>query len=465
MDLAATGVEAVVLGPLALRLATGVLSDPGPVPRVELLVPADRGGPAVRALAAHGWGPAADLALDDALATRAGLALVRPALDDAELTVLWRADPDDLRPEADDGLWARARDLAWGQVEGTVAVPSAADLLALEVLARGRHEPEGWVAVSDLIELVAQVDDEEQLAAILRERRAQGTAILHVVADADGHLPPAVEGLVREERRGPRAFDWYRGHRVRPTWGPVDAPVRFVARHVGIVAPGRHRRLALGDVAAHLRTARAGPSSLARPSGEAMNGQVVRREIVRRIAVALPVDRVIETGTFKGHTTSFLARELGGPTWTVEADPKRAAAVQQRLGRRPGLHLCAGDSADVVADLVPQFERGRTFFYLDAHWEARLPLWAELAAVFANAEDPIVLIDDFAVPGDPGYGYDDYGPGQVLDADHLAPRVPDGFGCWYPAVPAAAETGARRGCVVVARDEHAAALEGCLLRR
>ena len=289
--------------------------------------------------------------------------------------------------------------------------------------------------------LVDQARD-DVLAAVLRERRAQGAAIVRVAAGRDGRVPAPVERVVLEDRRAPFAFEWYRSHRVRPTWGPVDAPGRFVARHLGIVAPGRHRRLALGAVPAHLRTVRAGPSSVARPAGEAMNGQVVRREVVRRIAGGLPVDRVVETGTFKGHTTSFLGQVFGRPTWTVEADPARAAAVQRRLGHRPGLHLCAGDSAEVVADLAPQFEVGRTFFYLDAHWEARLPLWDELAVVFAHAEDPIVMIDDFAVPGDPGYGYDDYGAGQVLDAAHLMPLVPAGFSCWYPVLSSAAETGA-----------------------
>ncbi len=95
----------------------------------------------------------------------------------------------------------------------------------------------------------------------------------------------------------------------------------------------------------------------------------------------------------------------------------------------------------------------------------RLPLWEELAVVFAHAPDAVVLVDDFAVRGDPGYGYDDYGPGQVLDAAHLGADVPDGFDCWYPALPSAVETGARRGCVVIARREHAPLLERCLLRR
>ena len=57
-----------------------------------LLVPATEGARAVRALFAHGWEQAETVALDDALCARHGLALVRPALDDAELTVQWRAE-------------------------------------------------------------------------------------------------------------------------------------------------------------------------------------------------------------------------------------------------------------------------------------------------------------------------------------------------------------------------------------
>jgi hypothetical protein len=31
----------------------------------------------------------------------------------------------------------------------------------------------------------------------------------------------------------------------------------------------------------------------------------------------------------------------------------------------------------------------------------------------------VAMIDDFRVPGDEGYAYDDYGPGKALTADYL----------------------------------------------
>ena len=196
-----------------------------------------------------------------------------------------------------------------------------------------------------------------------------------------------------------------------------------------------------------------------------MNGQVGRRLLVRRLAAALPVEAGFETGTHRGHTTPFLARVFGCDIWTAEVEPTSAASARGRFSRSPAIHPVEGDSPTVLAGLTDHFGPGRTFFYLDAHWRAQLPLWDELAVVFAYAPDPIVMIDDFAVPDDPGYAYDAYGPGQVLDLEHLAPHVPAGYSCWFPTLPAAAETGTPRGCVVIARDEHAGALEGCLLGR
>jgi hypothetical protein len=87
------------------------------------------------------------------------------------------------------------------------------------------------------------------------------------------------------------------------------------------------------------------------------------------------------------------------------------------------------------------------FIYLDAHWEEDLPLREELEIIREAWDRAIVMIDDFAVPGDPGYGYDDYGSGKALEQDYLPPMP--GWSLCYPAVPSAEETGERRGCSVL----------------
>ena len=65
------------------------------------------------------------------------------------------------------------------------------------------------------------------------------------------------------------------------------------------------------------------------------------------------------------------------------------------------------------------------------------------------------MVDDFHVPFDSGYGYDDYGAGRSLTADYIEPIVAaHGLRVFYPSTPSAHETGARRGCVILAKKNH-----------
>jgi hypothetical protein len=43
------------------------------------------------------------------------------------------------------------------------------------------------------------------------------------------------------------------------------------------------------------------------------------------------------------------------------------------------------------------------FFYLDAHWNEDLPLAEEIDLIFSRSPCAVVMIDDFEVPGDPGF--------------------------------------------------------------
>ena len=89
--------------------------------------------------------------------------------------------------------------------------------------------------------------------------------------------------------------------------------------------------------------------------------------------------------------------------------------------------------------------------YLDAHRGTDLSLAEELSIVFGVCTNAIVMVDDFQVPFDTGYGHDDYGPGRVLTAELIDPIVAaHSLQVFYPSTPSAEETGARRGCVVIA---------------
>jgi hypothetical protein len=109
---------------------------------------------------------------------------------------------------------------------------------------------------------------------------------------------------------------------------------------------------------------------------------------------------------------------------------------------------------------------GCVFFYLDAHWydwfDGRgwssfgtryfgdLPLAEEVQLAFRYWPEAVVMVDDFAVPDDPGYGFDDHGAGECLNLEYLIDNdaLPDGI--WFPRDRSDSETGSRRGCVVLA---------------
>jgi hypothetical protein len=56
------------------------------------------------------------------------------------------------------------------------------------------------------------------------------------------------------------------------------------------------------------------------------------------------------------------------------------------------------------------------FFYLDAHWSEDLPLADETEFIIRNLNTFTIMIDDFEVPRDSGFAYNDYGPGKHLSS-------------------------------------------------
>jgi hypothetical protein len=63
------------------------------------------------------------------------------------------------------------------------------------------------------------------------------------------------------------------------------------------------------------------------------------------------------------------------------------------------------------------------------------------------------MVDDFQVPFDEGYAYDDYGVGRALTKDYIESIVAArGLQVLYPSTPSAHETGERCGCVVLAES-------------
>ena len=177
------------------------------------------------------------------------------------------------------------------------------------------------------------------------------------------------------------------------------------------------------------------------------NGQLVRASKVSQIIDEIRPFAILETGTYHGTTTQFLASIADCKIYTIEFDQHTASlAVEMfvRTGSSDQIEVHLGDSARVTPEIVS----GLNIFdkpilaYLDAHWGNELPLASELKALAKWRGPCVIVIDDFEVPKFPKYGFDVYGETRI--GPGIIPRNYP-FNLYVPNKSHLGETGARRG--------------------
>lgn len=191
--------------------------------------------------------------------------------------------------------------------------------------------------------------------------------------------------------------------------------------------------------------------------GGPFNGQRARCQLFADIMNVMKPKGIIETGTYLGTTTEWIsAWQL--PVYSCEADEWNFGFASAKLKGLKNIRLLCNDSRSALKALAAKDLSGATsdelLFYLDAHWEDDLPLADELDIIFGTFEKAVVIIDDFEVEGDTGYGFDDYGNDNTLEFNYIESRV-NKYDCdvLYPSAPSNLETGGRRGCVVLVSDD------------
>jgi hypothetical protein len=188
-----------------------------------------------------------------------------------------------------------------------------------------------------------------------------------------------------------------------------------------------------------------------RAFGGPLNDQAFRRLIVEGVISACEVRVIVETGSHRGTTTEFFATSGVDRVFTVEYVSRFFWYTRMRLRKHPGVHVLKGDSREALTSIARDHEllAKPTLFYLDAHWDADLPLAEELRIISSHWTKWVAVVDDFRVPGDAGYGFDSYGADATLDDQYCARVGIDGLRIYYPTLESKFESGRRRGCAVL----------------
>lgn len=162
------------------------------------------------------------------------------------------------------------------------------------------------------------------------------------------------------------------------------------------------------------------------------------------------IDWVIETGTYRGASTSHFAKWCERVD-TIEINAVNYADARKLLEDFNNVNMHFGNSAEVLDGLLSSDDAqiANIFLFLDAHWEGYNPLLDELRLIAEKGLKPIIAIHDFKVPGSPELGFDTYGD-IVYEWDWIASSVEriygkDGYIIEYNKMAA----GARRGVIFI----------------
>ncbi len=193
--------------------------------------------------------------------------------------------------------------------------------------------------------------------------------------------------------------------------------------------------------------------------GSAFNEDTHMQEFFTELAKR-KFDTVVETGTYEGITTIFLAKNFE-KVFTFEVMEeyyKRAVKNLVQHGIK-NVKMAQMDSAKGL-DLFlkhqgPDADLSNTIFFLDAHWYTN-PLLGELKAMAESkiCKNSVVVIHDMQNPFDRSMRFDQYPEQNIIyNREWIIPSLDAIFGKVnedYIISYNAKSAGARTGCMVVA---------------
>lgn len=161
-----------------------------------------------------------------------------------------------------------------------------------------------------------------------------------------------------------------------------------------------------------------------RPLVRGFHGDQVYQALMLELIRTFQATRFIETGTNLGDSTRFIAEAYPHiEVLTCELSPRLANRARRRLRHLPNVKLANASSETFLARHLEATGPDTTeIFFLDAHWYDAWPLQKELRAISQDPRNAVVVIDDFFIPGQERFGYDEYPPGDVDAGDAQSRR-------------------------------------------
>lgn len=134
----------------------------------------------------------------------------------------------------------------------------------------------------------------------------------------------------------------------------------------------------------------------------APSAPAVKRRVLKRHSI--PGATWVESGTYRGDTTAFLAR-LAGSVVSIEPDAHLYAKATRRFANDDRIKLVKGTSEEVLEEVLQALE-GPVCFWLDGHFsgagthqsDVDTPIAWELEAIarqLPSLQPICVLVDDF----------------------------------------------------------------------
>ncbi|MFN5184025.1 MAG: hypothetical protein ACK5D5_13475 [Bacteroidota bacterium] len=127
---------------------------------------------------------------------------------------------------------------------------------------------------------------------------------------------------------------------------------------------------------------------------------IVKQYCVNSFRERFQTDIFVETGTYKGDMI-YAQCDNFKELYSVEVSPELFEKAKIRFADMKNITLICGDSGNELHKLVPKLKT-RTLFFLDGHFSSGItskgklntPVVEELAAIFDNNKDHVILVDD-----------------------------------------------------------------------